>query len=209
MSTAVAPLVQQVVERARTEPGFADVLEAVLKAPTGPDGTLERVAAHSLNEERRSALVHEFVEGSLATPKVQQRLAVRSPQAVHRLRSRGKLLGSAVGNQTYFPAWQFDADRVRTDPPRLLDLLSAFTSDPLAADRIMRLTHDELGGSSIAEALRRPKTADVAWRMLAALRARPFGRLPEAATRRPTRRSAPSPCRRRHRTVAGRGGFAR
>jgi hypothetical protein len=169
MSTAVAPLVRQVAERARIEPGFAEVLDAILGAPTTPQGTLERVAAHSLNEERRSALVREFVEGSLATPKVQQRLALRSPQAVHRLRSRGKLLGSAVGNQTYFPAWQFDADRVRTDLPRILELLSAFTSDPLAADRIMRLTHDELGGSSIAEALRRPKTADLAWRMLAAV----------------------------------------
>src|ERR1700761_4756482 len=165
----MSTLVQQVAERARTEPGFAEVLEAVLKAPTGPDGTLERVAAHSLNEERRGALVREFVEGSLATPKVQQRLALQSPQAVHRLRSRGKLLGSAVGNQTYFPAWQFDADRVRTDLPRILELLSTFSNDPLAADRIMRLKHDELGGSSIAEALRRPKTADSAWRMLAAV----------------------------------------
>ena len=119
MSTTVAQLV---AERARTEPGFAEVLEAVLKAPITPDGTLERVAAQSLNEERRSTLVHEFVEGSLATPKVQQRLALHSPQAVHRLRSRGKLLGSAVGNQTYFPAWQFDADRVRTDLPRILEI---------------------------------------------------------------------------------------
>jgi hypothetical protein len=33
----------------------------------------------------------------------------------------------------------------------------------------MRLTHDELGGSSIAETLRRPKSADAAWRMLAAV----------------------------------------
>src|SRR5689334_23207223 len=166
MSTTVA---QRAAERARTEPGFAEVLEAVLKAPITPDGTLERVAAQRLNEERRGALVREFVEGSLATPKVQQRLALHSPQAVHRLRSRGKLLGSAVGNQTYFPAWQFDADRVRTDLPRILELLSTFTDDPLAADRIMRLTHDELGGSSIAEALRRPKTADAAWRMLASI----------------------------------------
>ena len=55
------------------------------------------------------------------------------------------------------------------DLPRILELLTEFTSDPLAADRIMRLTHDELGGSSIAEALRRPKTADAAWRMLAAI----------------------------------------
>jgi hypothetical protein len=166
MSTTVA---EQVAERARIEPGFAEVLEAVLKAPITPQGTLERVAARSLNEERRSALVREFVEGSLATPKVQQRLAMHSPQAVHRLRSRGKLLGSAVGNQTYFPAWQFDADRVRTDLPRILELLSTFTSDPLAADRIMRLKHDELGGSSIAEALRQPKISGAAWRMLAGI----------------------------------------
>jgi hypothetical protein len=169
MSTAVAPLARQVAERALHDSSFAEVLDALLEAPTGPQGTLERIAASSLNDERRGALVREFVEGSLPTPKVQERLALHSPQAVHRLRSRGKLLGSAVGNQTWFPAWQFDADRLRTDLPRILELLSEFTSDPLAADRIMRLTHDELGGSSIAEALRRPKTADTAWQMLAAV----------------------------------------
>lgn len=169
MSTAVAPLARQVAERARTDAGFAEVLDAILGAPTAPQGTLERIAAGSLNDERRGALVREFVEGSLPTPKVQQRLALHSPQAVHRLRSRGKLLGSAVGNQTWFPAWQFDSDRLRTDLPQILELLARFTSDPLAADRIMRLTHEELGGSSIAEALRRPKSADTAWRMLAAV----------------------------------------
>ena len=169
MSTAVAPLARQVAERARTDAGFAEVLDAILGAPTAPQGTLERIAAGSLNDERRGALVREFVEGSLPTPKVQQRLALHSPQAVHRLRSRGKLLGSAVGNQTWFPAWQFDGDRLRTDLPQILELLARFTSDPLAADRIMRLTHEELGGSSIAEALRRPKSADTAWRMLAAV----------------------------------------
>jgi hypothetical protein len=169
MSTAVAPLARQVAERARTDAGFAEVLDAILGAPTAPQGTLERIAAGSLNDERRGALVREFVEGSLPTPKVQERLGLHSPQAVHRLRSRGKLLGSAVGNQTWFPAWQFDSDRLRTDLPQILELLARFTSDPLAADRIMRLTHDELGGSSIAETLRRPKSADAAWRMLAAV----------------------------------------
>ena len=48
-------------------------------------------------------------------------------------------------------------------------LLARFTSDPLAADRIMRLKHDELGDTSIAEALRKPKTAEIAWRMLTSL----------------------------------------
>jgi hypothetical protein len=169
MSAAAAPLARKVAERASQEPGFAEVLDAVLKAPIAPQGTLERVAAGSLNEERRGAVVHDFIDGALPTPKVQQRLGLQSPQAVHRLRTRGKLLGSAVGNQTWFPAWQFDSDRLRTDLPQILELLATFTSDPLAADRIMRLTHDDLGGASIAEALRRPKTADTAWQMLAAV----------------------------------------
>jgi hypothetical protein len=165
MPAALAPLARQVVERAQKDSGFAEVLDAILEAPTEPHGTLQRIAARSLNDERRGALVREFVEGSLPTPQVQARLGLKSPQAVHRLRSRGKLLGSAVGNQTWFPAWQFDDDRVR----RILELLTEFTSDPLAADRVMRLRHDDLGGASIAAALRRPKTTDTAWRMLAAV----------------------------------------
>jgi hypothetical protein len=169
MPTAVAPLARQVAERAQKDSGFAEVLNAILGAPTEPHGTLQRIAARSINDERRGALTREFVEGSLPTPQVQARLSLKSPQAVHRLRSRGKLLGSAVGNQTWFPAWQFDDDRVRPDLPRILELLTQFTTDPLAADRIMRLRHDELGGASIAAALRRPKTADTAWRMLAAV----------------------------------------
>ena len=169
MPTAVAPLARQVAERALKDAGFAEVLDAILEAPTAPQGTLDRIAAQRLNDQRRGALVREFVDGSLPTPQVRTRLGLKSPQAVHRLRSRGKLLGSAVGNQTWFPAWQFDNDRLRPDLPRILDLLARFTSDPMAADRIMRLTHEELGGSSIAEALRRPKTADTAWRMLAAV----------------------------------------
>jgi hypothetical protein len=33
----------------------------------------------------------------------------------------------------------------------------------------MRLKHNELGNTSIAEALRKPKTAEIAWRMLTSL----------------------------------------
>jgi hypothetical protein len=169
MPAAVALLARQVEARARRDAGFAQVLDALLEAPTVPQGTLERVAAGKLNDQRRAALVRDFVEGAMPTPKVQALLGLRSPQAVHRLRTRGKLLGAAVGNQTWFPAWQFDDDRMRPDLPQILELLARFTSDPYAADRIMRITHDELGGLSIAEALRRPKTTDTAWRMLAAV----------------------------------------
>jgi hypothetical protein len=169
MPYAVAPLVRQVEERARRDSGFAQILHALIGAPTVPHGTLEHIAARKLNDQRRASVVQDFVKGAVPTSKVQQLLGFRSPQAVHRLRSRGKVLGVAVGNQTWFPAWQFDKDRLRPDLPRILELLARFTSDPLAADRIMRIAHDELAGKSIAEALRRTKTADTAWRMLAAL----------------------------------------
>ncbi|MBS4728708.1 hypothetical protein MSM1_10315 [Mycobacterium sp. SM1] len=169
MPTAVAPLAHQIADRAHRDWQFAKLLDAILAAPTGPQGTLERVAARALNDQRRAAVVQEFVEGSLPTPQVQALLGLRTPQAVHRLRTRGKLLGAAVGNRTWFPAWQFDDGRLRPDLPRILELLARFTADPLAADRIMRITHDELSGASIAEALRRATTADTAWRMLAAL----------------------------------------
>ncbi|HEX7322021.1 MAG TPA: hypothetical protein VF299_03665 [Mycobacterium sp.] len=169
MPAALAPLAREVAERAHQDAAFAEVLDALLAAPTAPQGTLEHVAAQRLNDQRRTAATRDFVAGALPTPKVQSLLGLNSPQAVHRLRSRGRLLGAAVGNRTWFPAWQFDADRLRPDLPRILTSLAAFTADPLAADRVMRLTHDELGGASIAAALRRPQTAASAWRMLGAL----------------------------------------
>ena len=166
---AAAPLARQVEERARREPAFAEVVDAILDAPTAPHGTLERVAAAKLNDQRRVTLVQEFVDGAVPTPKAQALLRLKTPQAVHRLRTRGRLIGVAVGNQTWFPAWQFDGDRLHPDLPRILDLLQSFSSDPLAADRIMRLTHESLGGRSIAESLSRPRSAETAWRMLADL----------------------------------------
>lgn len=169
MTAAAAPLAHLVAVRAQKDTRFARILDALLAAPTTPQGTLERTAARKLSDQRRAALVEDFVDGSMRTPQAQALLKLRTPQAVHRLRSRGKLIGSPVGNQTWFPAWQFDTDRLRPDLPRILELLARFTSDPLAADRIMRLKHDELGNTSIAEALRKPKTTELAWRMLTSL----------------------------------------
>ena len=169
MTAAVAPLAHQVAVRAQKDTRFAQVLDALLTAPTTPQGTLERVTARTLSDQRRAALVEDFVDGSMRTPDVQSLLKLRTPQAVHRLRSRGRLIGKAIGNQTWFPAWQFDGGRLRPELPQILELLTHFTSDPLAADRIMRLERDELGDTSIAEALRRPKSTEIAWRMLTSL----------------------------------------
>jgi hypothetical protein len=169
MPSSVAPLAHQIHERATREPAFAAVLDAILEAPTSPAGRLERIAAVTLNDQRRTGLVGDFVDGSLPTAKVQALLGLRSPQAVHRLRSRGRLIGTAVGNRTWFPAWQFDADRVRPDLPRILELGRRFSNDPLAIDRVLRLAQDDLDGLSISDALRRPAYADAAWRLLASL----------------------------------------
>src|SRR4051794_26186047 len=169
MTAAIAPLARQVATRAQKDRRFAKVLDALLTAPTTPQGTLERTVARTLSDQRRAALVEDFVDGSIRTADVQAMLKLGTPQAVHRLRSRGKLLGSAVGDQTWFPAWQFDGGRIRPDLPRILELLARFTSDPLVADRIVRVKHDELGDTSIAEALRKPKTTEIAWRMLTSL----------------------------------------
>ncbi|HEV7852837.1 MAG TPA: hypothetical protein VGP27_16005 [Mycobacterium sp.] len=169
MTAAVAPLARQVAARAQRDKGFAQILDALLAAPGAPQGTLERIAARELNTQRRGALVQEFVDGSMRTSDVQALLGVKSPQAVHRLRTRKKLLGTAVGNQTWFPAWQFHDDRVRTDLPRIIELLARFTDDVLIADRVMRTKHDDLGGKSIAEALRNTRTAETAWHVLASI----------------------------------------
>lgn len=169
MTAAVTPLVREIEARARRDARFMRVLDALRDAPTSPQGTLERSAAQSLNEQRRSALVDEFLNGALSTAQVQTRLGYASPQAVHRLRTRKRLIGIPVGNKTWFPAWQFDGGRLRADLPRILESLARFTEDPIAADRIMRLQRDDLGGTSIAEALDRPATVTAAWRALTAL----------------------------------------
>ena len=169
MAVVVALLARQVEARASRDPAFAEVVDALLETQTEPAGQLERVAAASVNAQRRGAVVRDFVDGSLATSKVQAVLSLGSPQAVHRLRSRGKIIGMAVGNQTFFPAWQFDEDRVRPDLARILGVVTRFSTDPLAVDRVMRLARDEFDGLSIAEALRRPDLAEGAWRLLAAV----------------------------------------
>ncbi|MGH9056965.1 MAG: hypothetical protein ACRDYY_14060 [Acidimicrobiales bacterium] len=169
MPVAAAPLARQVEARARRDPVFAELVDSLLEAPTSPAGRLKRVAATLLNEQRQGFLVRDFVEGAVPTAKVQALLGLRSPQAVHRLRSRGRLVGAAVGNQTWFPAWQFDTDRVRPDLPRILETMRHFSTDPFAIDRVMRLAQDDLEGLSIAEALRRPELAERGWQLLAAV----------------------------------------
>ena len=167
MTAAVEPLAHQVAARAQKDAGFAQVLDALLAAPTTPQGTLERVAARTLSDQRRASLVQDFVDGSPRTPEVQALLKLRTPQAVHRLRRRGKLIGSAVGNQTSFPTWQFDGGRMRPDLPRIL----AARASPWIPLRLTGSCASSVTNSatSIAEALRKPDPAETAWLTLSSL----------------------------------------
>lgn len=169
MGTAADALGRRARDRATREPAFATVLEAILDAPTEDTAELTHVAARQLNDVRRQQALEEFRTGSLSTAEVQRRLGRASAQSVHVLRSRGQLLGRTIGNATWFPAWQLQGDALREDLPRLLTALGRFSDDALAADLVMRLRRDELGGRSLADALDDPRRAATAWNLLGAL----------------------------------------
>jgi hypothetical protein len=167
--TTPEALARRARERARHEPAFATVLEAILDAPPAEDRALTRIAASQVNDVRRQQALAEFRAGALSTAEVRERLGRSSVQAVHVLKSRGQLLGRTIGNVTWFPAWQLQGGALRDDLPRLLEALGRFTDDAVAADRVMRLRRDELSGRSLAEALDDPKRAGTAWNLLGAL----------------------------------------
>lgn len=155
--------------RAARDPAFAELLALLVDTPMAGAGSYTRVAARHLNQQRRRAAVEAFKAAALPTADVQHLLGLGTPQAVHRLRSRGKIIGLPVGNATWFPAWQFAGGQLSNDLPRMLELLHRFSDDVVALDRVMRLRRDELGGASIAEALDRRRTAAAAWNVLAEL----------------------------------------
>lgn len=168
-ATVTADAIARAERRAAEDPRFAGALLELVEAPTSTAGSFSHSAAAALNRQRRDDARARFLEGCLPTSDVQRLLDLRTPQAVHRLRSRGKLIGRQIGNATWFPAWQFRDGERRADLDEVLAALERFTSDAIAVDRIMRLQRDELGGQSIAEALDRPRKRAVAWAILESL----------------------------------------
>lgn len=167
--TGAGTVIARVEDRVRREPAFAELLAALVDLPAGSAGEYARSAAAALNRRRGDDALAEFKAGSLSTAEVQRLLGVGTPQAVHQLRRRHKVIGLQAGNATWFPAWQFEPGRLRPDLPRILADLARFTTDPVAADRVMRLVRDDLGGVSISEALDDARSARQAWVVLGAL----------------------------------------
>ena len=168
---AFPELLAKVEKRVNIDPSFRDALAAFVDAPPSGAGSYTRTAAEEINSTRRRNAVEEFRAGSLTTADVQKLLGLGTPQAVHRLRSRGKLIGLQSGNATWFPSWQFSGGQVREDLPRVLDVLRRFTDDPIACDRAMRMVRDDLGGRSILEAIDHPRWSGAAWETLTELAA--------------------------------------
>ncbi|HUE60729.1 MAG TPA: hypothetical protein VMO88_14215 [Acidimicrobiales bacterium] len=166
---AVPELLARVEERVKIDPHFAEALEAFVDAPHHGAGSYSRTAADEINSARRRQAVDEFRAGSLTTAEVQRLLGLGTPQAVHRLRSRGKLIGLQSGNATWFPSWQFAEGQIRKDLARILEVLSRFTSDPVASDRAVRMVRDDLGGRSISSALDDRRWSAAAWNALSEL----------------------------------------
>ncbi|MGH8993899.1 MAG: hypothetical protein ACRDZ7_20495 [Acidimicrobiia bacterium] len=161
MSDAVESLLARVSVEARRDPvRVRPVLQVLVGDEPDHEGGLREVASQ-LNEARRDSLLAEFRAGSLTADAVRQLLGLGSRQAVHQLRQRGRLLGRTLGNTTLFPAWQFAGGALRPDLPALLQALCRFSTDAVAADRIMRLPRPELDGRSLAEAIDKPNSADV------------------------------------------------
>ncbi len=163
-------LIERIAEAAEAEPAR---VRPVLQLLVGdrlelPDEL--RTVGSALNEARRSHALEEFLAGAVATDEVIELLpSIGTRQGVHRLRKAGRLWGRTVGNATWFPAWQFSSDGLRDDLAAVLERIARFTVDVVAADRIMRLPREELGGRTIAEALDSRRWRSAAWRLLDAL----------------------------------------
>lgn len=163
----MSDLMDRVAAMAETDPATRSVLQVLVGERPTDVASLGSVA-RTVNEERRRVAVDDFVSASLRTSEVLARLpGVTTRQAVSKMRLSGTLMGRRVGKETYFPAWQFGPAGRSNDLPRVLRALRRFVDDDaVAADRVMRLEREELGGMSLVDALgSRRETAD-AWRIL-------------------------------------------
>lgn len=166
----MSDLINRIGHLAAEDPAVRSVLQVLVgDRPTDPASFSK--TARAVNEERLRVTLDEFIDGALRTSEVVERLpGITTRAGVLQKRDRKKLLSRKIGRDTYFPAWQFGAEGLRHDLPRLLNGLRAYIGDDaVAADRVMRLRREELGGHSLDDALRSRDDIDVAWRIIDSL----------------------------------------
>lgn len=97
--------------------------------------------------------------GILSTQEVASLLDI-SPQAIHKRRRAGKLIGIAQGlNQYYFPAWQFEGNHTVAGLEKVLGVLS--DHDPLMQVVFMLNPNDRLDGQRPLDLLRANRLDEV------------------------------------------------
>lgn len=166
----MADLMDRVAALVETDPAARSVLQ-VLVGDRPTDLAALGTVARAVNDERRRVAIDEFVSASLRTSEVLARLpGVTTRQAVSRMRQAKTLMGRRIGRETYFPVWQFGPAGLRDDLRRILAALRLYVDeDAVAADRVMRLQREELGGMSLVDALGSRQGAADAWQILGAL----------------------------------------
>lgn len=163
MTTSTARLLERVGKRAETDP---DAVLPALRVLAGeapydsdhpqPVDPAWKAVVVEINRARVLADRAEFVAQAWPTEKVAEHLGVRSRQAVAQRRQRGGLLGTRLGSQTYYPAWQFGPDGLAEGLDRLLDLLrESGIEDCREADDVLRMKHSELRGKTLVDVWRR------------------------------------------------------
>lgn len=163
-------LMDRVAAMAEADPAARSVLQ-VLVGDRPTDVAALGTVARAVNEERRRVAIDDFISASLRSSEVIARLpGVTTRQAVSKMRQAKTLVGRKIGRDTYFPAWQFGPAGFRDDLPRVLAALRLFVDDDaVAADRVMRLQREELGGLSLVDALGSLRASSDAWQILGAL----------------------------------------
>ena len=165
LTRAVRVLLDLVPSHAAVEAASAStdygVLLSALQSPEIADklvkaDPLARAKLRGIEAKKRFLTVEG---GMLSTQEVASILDI-SPQAIHKRRRTGKLIGIAQGfNQYSFPAWQFEGNHTVTGLESVLAALS--DQDPLMQVVFMLNPNDRLDGQRPLDLLRAGRLNEV------------------------------------------------
>ncbi len=105
-------------------------------------------SAKSLNAQRLAEAELEFRRGAFTASDVAREYPYITDEQLVGLYSH------SIGDETFYPIWQFGAEGVRPELDDIRSALGDYAPDAITADRVMRVvTHKELGRLSIVDAL--------------------------------------------------------
>jgi hypothetical protein len=160
MSMTLTRAFKVLEDQTSDDPDLAEALVFLASDTEGPEDPFAEVsgsvarAAHLVNQRRLAGRLDAASGSALDSAHVAGLVrSINDRKGVDRRRRRGQLLGWRSGARTLHPDWQFDYRRGETRPGlvRVLSALAEVTSDPEAADALMRAPRDDLDGRSLAD----------------------------------------------------------